>query len=457
MNASQTAAHQPLAQPSPWEVLEQLATKARTADTEQALLFSVANDTLTLLPYRTALVFTFHQGEIVLGCASGLTSVDRRSAFGSWVELAVKTFLPKLFERQRFTVLDLPEDLREPWQEYWPQWVQVHPMSGALGELLGVVVYVTDQPWSEATVPMLNALHQMHGVCLQNLRTQKSPFDFFKQLVDGRNLKTRKVLLRTLAGLLLAMLLPIRQFVIAPAEVISLDSTAVTSPVEGIVAELAAKPNQPVKKGDVLIRLDDTSIRNRLELARQGLEVSRAEYLAGAHRAFVSTEKTAEAGVLKGRINERLAEVAFLEEQLQMLEIRAVRDGIAVYGQENDWIGKPVSAGQRIMELADSTQVGVNAWVPVADAINMNAGQDIHVLLYADPLSPMTATVEQASYQATKSPDGVAAYRVRATLPPQDKVRLGLRGSAKINGDWVVLGYFIFRRPIGVVRQWLGV
>lgn len=457
MGAPESAVPSSQDQPSAWEVLEELTTKARSADTEQALLFAVANDTRALLPYRTALVFTMHHNEPILGCASGLTSVDRRSAFGSWAEQAVKAFLPLLFEHQRLGVHDLPEALRGPWHEYWPDWVQVHPMSGAGGDLLGVVVYVTDQPWPEVTVPMLNALHQMHGVCLQHLRAQKKPLDFLKKLVDGRDLRTRKVLMRTLAGLLLALLLPIRQFVIAPAEIISLDSIAVTSPVEGIVAQLEAKPNQPVKKGDVLIRLDDTAIRNRLESAKQGLEVSRAEYLAGAHRAFVSSEKTAEAGVLKGRINERLAEVAFLEEQLQMLEIRAVRDGIAVYGQENDWIGKPVSAGQRIMELADSTQVGVNAWVPVADAINMNTGQDIHVLLYADPLSPMTARVEQASYQATKSPDGVAAYRVRAILPPQDQVRLGLRGSAKINGDWVVLGYFIFRRPIGVVRQWLGV
>lgn len=454
MSVSPTAA---LATPSSWQLLEQLNSKARAAESEQGLLFAIANDTHALLPYRSALVFTLHHGEPQLGCASGLTSVDRRSAFGSWAEQAVKAFLPQLSERQRLGVQDLPDDLRAPWQEYWPEVVQVHPMPGAGGELLGVVVYVTDQPWPEVTLPMLNALHQMHGLCLQNLRAQKKPLDFLKKLVDGRDLKTRKVLLRVLAGLLLALLLPIRQFVIAPAEIIALDSTAVTSPVEGIVAELVAKPNQPVKKGDVLLRLDDTAIRNRLESARQGLEVSRAEYLAGAHRAFVSSDKTAEAGVLKGRINERLAEVAFLEEQLQMLDIRAVRDGIAVYGQENDWIGKPVSAGQRIMELADSTQLGVNAWVPVADAINMATGQDIHVLLYADPLSPMTARVEQTSYQATKSPDGVAAYRVRATLPPQDQVRLGLRGSAKINGDWVVLGYFIFRRPLGAVRQWLGV
>lgn len=442
---------------NPWQQLEQLTTRARAADTEQALLFVVANETHALLPYRSALVFTMHHNQPMLGCASGLTSVDRGSAFGSWVEQAVKAFLPQLHECQRLSAQNLPEHLRAAWQEYWPDTVQVHPMSGAGGELLGVVVYITDQPWPEVTLPMLNALHQMHGVCLQNLRARKSPFDFFKQLVDGRNLKTRKVLLRSLAALLLAMLLPIRQFVIAPAEIISLDAIAVTSPVEGIVAELVAKPNQPVKKGDMLIRLDDTAIRNRLESARQGLEVSRAEYLAGAHRAFVSSDKTAEAGVLKGRINERLAEVAFLQDQMGMLEIRASRDGIAVYGQENDWIGKPVSAGQRIMELADSKQVGVNAWVPVADAINMRSGEHIHVLLYADPLNPLSATIEQASYQATKSPDGVAAYRVRATLPSQNHVRLGLRGNAKINGDWVVLGYFIFRRPLGAVRQWLGV
>ncbi len=445
------------ARPNPWQVMDQLTAKARAADSEHALLFVMANETFALLPYRTALVFTLHHGEPHLGCASGLTTVDRRGAFGSWAEQVVKALLPLLGERSHFTTADLPEDLRAAWHDWWPDIVQVYPVTGSGSEVLGVVVYVTEQPWPQATVPMLNALHQVHGLCLQNLRAQKGPFDFLKQLVDGRNLKTRKYIVRGLAALVLVLCLPIRQFVIAPAEIISLDAIAVTTPVEGIVAEMVAKPNQPVQKGDVLVRLDDTAIRNKLESAKQALEVSRAEYLAGAHRAFVSTDKTAEAGVLKGRINERLAEVAFLEDQMGMLEIRASRDGIAVYGQENDWIGKPVSAGQRILELADSSHVGVNAWVPVADAINMRSGESVHVLLYADPLSPMTATIEQASYQATKSPDGVAAYRLRATLPPQDKVRLGLRGSAKINGDWVVLGYFIFRRPLGAVRQWLGV
>lgn len=440
-----------------WGDLGELCARAQAAENEQSLLFVIANDTFALVPYRSALVFTIHNGEAVLGCASGLSSIDRHSAFCSWAEQAVKCISPRLSQTNLFTVQDLPEDLRDPWREYWPRQVQMYPIPGNSGELLGAVIYVSDDPWPEDASPMLRVLHRMHGLCFQTLRARWRPLDVFRQLVDGRNLKTQRYVRRIFLVLILVLLLPIRQFVIAPAEIISLESIAVTVPVDGFIAEMVAKPNQQVQKGDTLFRLDDTAIRNRLETARQGLEVARAEYLAGAHRAFVSSDRTAEAGVLRGRINERLAEVSFLHDQLGMLEVRATRAGIAIYGQENDWVGKPVNSGQRIMELADPDKPGLNVWIPVADAINLRSGEEIYVLLHSDPLAPLKATTEQASYQAIRSPDGFPAYRLRATLPPHSRLRLGLRGNAKIDGDWVVLGYFLFRRPLTTIRQWLGV
>ncbi len=444
-------------QPQAWTVLDQLATRARQAETERELLFVIANESFALVPYRSALVFVLQGGAPRLACASGLTEVDRGSPFGAWSEQVVAHWLPQLAVRQRFDAADLPPELARVWAEYWPAQVHAHGLPGRDGRLQAVALYVSDHPWPEAADSLLSALHQVHGLCLQQMHMRPNTWGRIQQLVMGSNARARKHRLWALGALLLLLCVPIKQFVIAPADIISLDSIAVTTPVEGIVAEMVAKPNQSVKQGDVLIRLDDTAIRNRLESARQGLEVARAEYLAGAHRALVSAENAAEAGVLKGRIQERLAEVAYLEDQLAMLEVKAGRDGIAVYGQENDWIGKPVSAGQRVMELADASKVGVNVWVPVADAINMASGQSIHVLLYADPLSPLRATIEQASYQPTKSPDGVVAYRVRATLPADETVRLGLRGSAKINGGWVPLVYFLLRRPLAAARQWLGV
>ena len=447
--------------PSPhtaaWESLDRLVARARQAETEAALYFCVANDSHDLLPYRAALVFAVQGSGARFVCQSGLTSVDRRGAYGSWCEQVAQAILPRVGQGGPVAMQQLDAALHPAWQEYWPEGVHVHALPGPGGQALGLVIYVPDQAWSDHANAMFGALHQAYGLCLQSLRSRRRGW-LGRARADGRPRRTGRFLVAGLVLGALALCIPVRQFVVAPAEIISLDAVAVTSPVEGIVAELVAKPNQAVKKGDVLVRLDDTSIRNRLDSARQALEVARAEYLAGAHRAFVSSDKASETGVLRGRISERLAEVAFLQEQMGMQTIRALREGIAVYGQENDWIGKPVAAGQRIMELADASKVGVQVWVPVADAINLNSGAPLSLLLHADPLNPVEALIEQASYQAVRSPDGVAAYRVRARLAETSRVpRLGLRGSAKIDGQMVPLGYFLLRRPLAVARQWLGV
>ena len=78
------------------------------------------------------------------------------------------------------------------------------------------------------------------------------------------------------------------------------------------------------------------------------------------------------------------------------------------------------------------------------------------------PLNRQKLAIDQTSVDAlhralAAHPDGVAAYRVRAQLTAEAQVRLGLRGSAKIAGPWVSLGYFVFRRPLSAARQWLGV
>lgn len=442
---------------SAWVTLDQLSAKASAAETEAALFFVMANDTFAMLPYRSALVLRARAaGGVRLTCVSGLSTADHKTPYGSWVEQVVQHLLPRLSEQSRFGVADVPPELASAWTEYWPERVSMGRVEGRDGELLAVMVYLLEVEWPAVADTMLSTLHRMQGMSLQALRQRRGRWAFWRRNADGKVPTSTKLAGLGLLLAIAAMFIPVRQFVISPAEIISLDSVAVTAPVEGIVGALVAKPNQPVKAGEVLIRLDDTAIRNRLASAQQALEVSREEYLAGAHRAFVSTERAAEVGVLKGRISERAAEVNFLKEQLDMLEIRASRDGVAVYGQENDLIGKPVSPGQKLMELADPQRIGVNVWVPVADAINIEPGASMSVLLYADPLNPRKAVIERASYQATKSPDGVAAYRVRGTLDTEDASRLGLRGNAKIDGERVALGYFLFRRPLLVVRQWLG-
>ncbi len=458
--------------PPPLAALPGLSARALRSSSQRELLFCIANDTRALAPYRSALVFTARRGSMQLRCVSGLSTVEPQAAFTLWAqkvatalarhigaapadaEAEVQAAQPPPPTRTSFGPADVDEPLRATWAEYWPDTVSAFALGqpaspGALPA--GLVVYLTDAPWPSPLVPLLHTLHLVHGAALQG--------------PTARRLRPARVRAGVLAsGLVVALaaalaFIPVRQFVVAPAEVVSLDAIAVTSPLDGVVAQLAVKPNQPVRQGAELFRLDDTTLRNRLRSAQEALEVARADYVASTHRTLLagsSGPASAEAGVLRGRIAERQAEVAYLREQLQLLVIRAPRDGIAVYGQENDWIGKPVAAGQRVMDLADQSKPGVLVWLPVADAIQMTTGAPLQLVLQVDPLNPRTATLQQASYQPTRSPDGVAAYRLLATLPPDSTVRLGLRGSARLDGQEVSLGYFLLRRPISAVRQWFG-
>jgi hypothetical protein len=147
---------------------------------------------------------------------------------------------------------------------------------------------------------------------------------------------------------------------------------------------------------------------------------------------------------------------------LQRIDVVAERDGVAVFGDPNDWLGRPVSTGERIMQLADPAKPGLLMYLPVAEAIALEPGAPVRLFLTVLPLSPLDATITESSFQVVLSPDGVASYRLRGQFdddPNQEgerAVRIGLRGTAKIYGDRVLLGYYLFRRPLATLREWTG-
>jgi hypothetical protein len=161
--------------------------------------------------------------------------------------------------------------------------------------------------------------------------------------------------------------------------------------------------------------------------------------------------------VLQGRVREKEAELASLAQLLGRVEVRAPRDGIVVFGDPNDWVGKPVVTGERIAQLADPKDAGVLVWLPAADAINLEPGAEIRLFLHVAPLAPLPARLAQTSYQAIASPEGVVGYRVRGTFTDtQPEARIGLKGTAKLYGERVPLAYLALRRPLATLREWSG-
>jgi len=109
------------------------------------------------------------------------------------------------------------------------------------------------------------------------------------------------------------------------------------------------------------------------------------------------------------------------------------------------------------MRIADPADTEVEAWLPLADAVALEPGSKVTLYLNASPLSPVAARVRYMAHDAVQRPDGMYAYRVRATLAEPTHHRVGLKGTAKLYGSWVPVVYWVLRRPLAFVRTTLGI
>jgi hypothetical protein len=157
-------------------------------------------------------------------------------------------------------------------------------------------------------------------------------------------------------------------------------------------------------------------------------------------------------------MQEKQAEVTYLTELLDKSKLLAPQGGVAIFSSQDDWRGRPVQVGERVMMIADPSLIDVTIYLPPDDAVELQTGAKVDLLLHVDPLSPLDATIERASYEATPSPDGALAYVVRARLVAgQGLPRIGLRGTAKIYAGRVSLGYYLLRKPLAYARRSLGI
>lgn len=465
------------ASPSAAALVAQLEQRARAANTPAELAFSIANDSFALLGFRQAFVMAGSGAQARLTTVSGLALPAEDSPYliwlrrsWPWVQQRLENaagWLPSpahpatqateqaIAEAKETTppAPTVPQDILDGWDEWWPEGIYALPLKRRDGSVLAWAGFLLEEEPSTLYQQALAHLAVHWGYCWEMLGGKPRPS--WRQ--RWQRLGRKRHVLWIAAALLCA--LPVRQSALAPSEIVALDATTVASPLDGVVKTFHVRPNQPVKAGDLLLSLDDTTLRNRLEVANQSVAVADAEWMAASQKAFDNFQSKAELTQLQGRAQEKRAELAAVQAQLERIDVYAPHDGVAVFGSTDDWLGRPVVTGERIMQVANPQSAGVLIYMSIADALVLNENAPVKVFLTVKPLSPLNATVFETSYQATLSPDNVSSYRLRATLDAGqslDEARIGLHGTAKISGNWVPLIYYLLRRPLATAREWSG-
>ena len=441
--------------PNPALALLEFERRIQSATSNREVAFRAVNDGSQALRFDQAILWRWDVfSRPLIASASGLADVSADSPYQQWLVRLVRGITPEPFEAvQALAAGDLPEAVVADAEDWCPAQVLHCPLRGPAGEALGGILFFRAEPFSEAERALAEWIARSTGYGLWAWRSDKHSLKRWL-----KNPFTWRTLGIGAAVVALVALIPVRLSALAPAEITPLRPIPVTSPIDGVVREIVVKPNEVVKADQLLAVLDDTSLRNRLELATKTLDIARADLQRATFKSFSDEASRLELQVLSARMQEKGAEVTFLQELLGKSKLYAPQGGLAIFSGQDEWRGRPVQVGERVMLIADPSVIDVTIYLPPEDAVELEPGAEVNLILHVDPLSSLEATIERASYEASLAPDGALAYVVRARLRSgQGLPRIGLRGTAKIYAGRVTLGYYLLRKPLAFVRRTLGV
>lgn len=437
--------------------LLKVETGLRQVRTFKELTYFIANEMRPVARAQQVFVVSVARGarhRLRTEAVSSLSTIDRAAPLVVAIEHRLSTIardrgLKELFE---FDASGAGEADASDALSHYPlghlMWV---PFSDLDGALLGGMLLARAQPWSEADVALA---HHLGGA---------ASFAWLAVSPNRRRGRLAAVLPRrvlVMAGVASAALLfvPVSMSALAPVEVAPRGAHVVTAGIDGVVEAVDIDPNAPVAAGDVLVRIADTQLRNRAEIASREVVVAEAEARKAAQLAFVDIRGRHDLALAQAELDLKRAERDYAKDLLERATVRAGAAGIAVFGDKKDLIGKPVAMGEKLMEIVDPSALEFRIDLGAADAIVLKEGARVTVFLDSDPLSPVEARLVRADYRARVRDNQQLAFRLVAEVPPEKEraLRLGVRGTAEIYSEKVPLGFYLLRRPIASLRQMIG-
>ena len=430
-------------QPNKLELLLTLEDEVRKQQRPTALALFLVNETQRLLDCGQGLFFrSTRRGRFRLEAASSLPGIVRDSPFTHGIE-AVLAKTPNLGSCAGFR---LPAGAAgEDYPFDHALWL---PLKDRRGKVFAGLLLARGTGWSDSDRLIGERLAGTYGHAFRAL----TPPSRLRSFAPPRWLLAAVPLLA--AAL---MFIPVPLTTLAPFEVIADDPAVVTAPFDGVIDAVTADPNSTVAKGALLFSFEATELKAKADVALKRELVAQAKLDTGRQSAFANTDAKRDLAVAAKEYDLAKAERQYADDLLARVDVRAGQGGLLIYANRNELTGRPVSTGERVMEIADPATVVYRIDLPLDDAIAIDPGAKVRLFLEADPLDARGAVVREAGYRAAEVAGGGLAYRIIAA--PDDKVqpaRIGLRGTARIAGKTVSLGFFLFRRPLSKLRQYLG-
>lgn len=400
-------------------------------------------------------------GRLRLAAVSGSEEIDRRGAATGSIEAAmeecadqdVEIVYPSPAADERDPALRrVTRAHAEHSAKFGPAAMLSLPLRVG-GDLVGVTLLERDMadPFPAGAVPLVRLVAEFIGPAVWTKRmadrgvlavARDRAREIAAEAVGPRHTGP-KALVLLIAGLVVcASVIPIPDRVTADSETRASVSRTIPPPFTGFLGSITAKPGDPVKKDQVLAKMDLREAT--LDLAKAKSKYKSLETQWGT---ALGEKKYGEAASASAQMEETQADIDLLEDHLAHGEIRAPISGIVSRGDIEPLRGARVEPTQPLFEIVDPGALTVTLDVKERDIGRVRAGQEGSMALTALPGQRLDIRVTRIRPSAEAQKKG-NVYLVEAEfLEPAPWVKPGMTGKARLRGgSTTVLGYLL--RPV---------
>lgn len=421
-----------------WLLLEKrLRDSHLNEDFPFLLLHSIKN----ILPCSQAIIFKKDRLGIKVTHALHISEIDRTSPAIEWLE---HHLIPNL-DNEKVNLAQTPIEAPDFFKPF-PQMVYI-PIGPNARHQLGLILW-----FAKAIDPKITPVLELMATSLSDIYKHKWQQTPPKKILPH----LRKKHLSIILAIILALgFIRLPQTTIATAEIAPNQPQLVSTSMDGIIQTVLVKPNQTVKKGDVLFTLDDIEIKNQYEEAKHQALVYKERYLKAYRNAFTDNDSKKDLAFLKSEIIQAKIKQKHYASLLARTQIKAKKDGVVLYGQLKDILGKPVQTGERVMLLANPKDKRIDFWLPMDNIVDIEKNQSLIFYPNLAPLSSVKATLDYINFIAHPMPNGQLGYFGQASLESEGG-KMGEKGTLKLYGQSKSIWQLILQRPIRFIRQQVG-
>lgn len=440
--------------------LLQLEHNCRNSQSLKELYFQIVNNTRTLVNYSQGILLTPDlKDKYKVVSISDISIIDSTSPYVQWLEDVIED-LNRNEQSKDIFIVDIKNDLKEEnskvIHEYAPSNLVYIPLKNSKEnrEVNYAFLLFKEEPWNDNDILMLKHLSSSLAYFLFAMRSCNWIQSLKKLSFKSRYFKI------AVAFLIILMFLPVRLSVLAPLEVEAKNPYVVSSPLNGVIEEVKVFPNDKIEKNQLIVQFDDVDFTNNYLVAKRTLDVTNAELFTTKQSSFLDPKQKSQIASLENQVKLKEAELSYAKDQLDKTKIYSKEDGVAIINNPNDWKGRPVTTGERIFLIANPNSIELKIMLPVSDAIFLEENAIVKAFFDNDPINSWSAKVKYISYKPELTEQNILSYRITAEFEDIKEngyiPSIGLRGTAKIYSKNVSLFFYLFRKPITSVRQWIG-